>query len=80
MTKQEHTPGTDLARLLDQAAAHDHHETADQLEALRVRLGRDGLSVDEWNALVGAASHLRIEGWRRERRALAKATQETDHG
>jgi len=55
-----------LAELLDEFAAHEHRQTAERLGALRTRLGRDGLSVDEWNALVGAASHLHVEAARRE--------------
>ncbi len=58
-----------FGKLLDEFVAHDHRKTADHLEEIRLRLGLDGLSMGEWNALVGAASHLRVEAWRREDRA-----------
>jgi hypothetical protein len=57
-------------RILDRFAADEHRSVAESLESLRNRLGRDGLSMDEWNALIGAASHLRIEAWRREQSAV----------
>lgn len=63
-----------LTTLLHRAAALSHRQTATALEALRARLGRDGLSMDEWNALVGSASHHRMESCRRDR--LAGSTVE----
>ena len=68
---------TDPARALDQWAADMLHETADTLDALRVRLGLDVLTTDEWNALVDARSHCRLSAWRRERESIAqpKASQ-----
>lgn len=58
-----------LSTLLHRAAAVHHRETATALEDLRERLGRDGLSVEEWNGLVSSASHHRIESWRRDMKA-----------
>jgi hypothetical protein len=58
-----------MPELLDGAAAHHHEAIADALEALRDRLGKDALSVEEWNALVGSASHHKIEAWRRNTRS-----------
>lgn len=55
--------------LLDKAAAHDHRRTAENLDILRDRIGRNNLSVDEWNALITASQHLRVEAWRREKRS-----------
>lgn len=58
-----------LSTLLHRAAAIDHRRTATVLEELRDRLGRDGTSMDEWNALITSASHHRLESWRRDRAA-----------
>lgn len=55
-----------LATMLDRMAAIDHRRTATVLEDLRDRLGRDGTSMDEWNALITSASHHRLESWRRD--------------
>jgi hypothetical protein len=65
-TRNDSGRGEEFGELLDDFAAHDHRQTADRLEGLRDRLGRDALSVDEWNALVGATSHHRLEARRRE--------------
>ena len=54
-----------LVSLLDQFAVDHYHQTALHLEALRVRLGRDGLDMNEWNALIHAASFLTVEATRR---------------
>ena len=66
----------ELENLLDEVAGHELSKTADQLDALRVRMCRDKLSVDEWNALVGAACYLRVEASRR----AAIANQEKING
>jgi hypothetical protein len=60
---------TDLATMLDTAAAEHHAQTADRLEGLLRRLGRDGLSVEEWNGLLSAVSSERTISWRRRRSA-----------
>jgi hypothetical protein len=56
-----------LGTLLHRMAAIDHRRTATVLEDLRDRLGQNGTSMDEWNALVSSASHHRLESWRRDR-------------
>lgn len=58
-----------IGQLLDEAASIEHGRTANVILGLLDRLGRDGLSQDEWNALVLAEANERIEGWRRGRRA-----------
>jgi len=58
-----------LGTLLPRMAAIDHRRTATVLEDLRDRLGQNGTSMDEWNALVSSASHHRLESWRRDRAA-----------
>ena len=68
----------ELEGLLDKAAEHEYRELADQLDRLRVRMGRGVLTTDEWNALVGAAFHLSIDASRRATRALAN--QEKTNG
>lgn len=55
--------------LLHRMAAIDHRRTATVLEEMRERLGRNGTSMDEWNALITSASHHRLESWRRDRAA-----------
>lgn len=64
-----------LPQLIDEASAHEFERTAQHLEELRNRLGKDGLSMDEWNALVGAASHLRIDAWRRSQGSVVLPIQ-----
>lgn len=58
-----------LVELLDEFAIHEHEKIAEALDALRDRLGRDNLSMNEWNALVSAASDERLAAWRRRERA-----------
>jgi hypothetical protein len=63
----------ELLRLLDEAASSEHLNIAKALDALRENLGRDGLSVEEWNALVGSAFFHRAEASRRQNtRAIAR--------
>lgn len=63
------TDSTDeLCSLLDKAAVVEYTKTADVLDALWNRLGRDGLSMEEWNALCGAVHFMRIEAARRNTR------------
>lgn len=54
-------------KLLHHFAAESHRKVAGDLESLRNRLGRNALSMDEWNALVEAAAFLSIEASRRQR-------------
>ena len=56
----EENPAHTLAQLLDEFAIEHLIETSSHLDALRYRLGRDGLSMDEWNALISASSELRL--------------------
>lgn len=56
----------ELVSNLHRAAAISHRATATSLEDLMARLGRGGLEVEEWNALVLSAAHHRQESVRRE--------------
>ena len=59
--------GKSLGDLLSHFAITALREEADVLEKLRLRLGYGALDGDEWNALLSAVSHMRLEATKRER-------------
>lgn len=54
----------DLSTMLRQFRTESYEQTARTLDELRGRLGRDALSMDEWNALVQASMDCRLEAYR----------------
>ncbi len=62
---------TELIRLLHDAAARSNRHDADQLDRVRLAVGKD--DVEGWNALLSAALHLRLDANRREAAAKAAA-------